>query len=112
MDLSAWRQRVYASNVANAATPGYRRQEVRFADELRRAEGRSLALKVTQPGHLGHPRAQTPAVEIYEDTSADGSSGVDVEREMVSVAENQLRFSLAARLASLRIQALRSSVRK
>ncbi len=111
MDLSAWRQRTYAANLANAETAGYKRQEVDFANELRSARGRSVQLRATHPGHLGSGRGLAQDVEVYEASSEEGSSSVEIEHEMVALAENQLRFDLAARLASLRIQGLRSSIR-
>ena len=111
MDLSAWRQRTYAANLANVETPGYKRQDVDFADELRSARGRSVHLRATHPGHLGAGRGSGQDVEVYEASSEEGSSSVEIEHEMVALAENQLRFDLAARLASLRIQGLRSSIR-
>jgi len=110
MDLSAARQRVYAENLANASTPGYNRREARFADELGKAEGASLEAAKTDPGHLTAGEAEARSVEEYEDPEAAGGE-VDVEREMVSLAETQLRFAVSARLATLKIASLRNSIR-
>ena len=108
MDLSALRQRAYSANVANASTPGYQRQDVKFADELRKSNASKLSVRATHPGHLRSARAtsETPAIrrDPVEPT-------VDLEKESVALAENQLRFSVAAKLAALRIQSLRSSIR-
>jgi flagellar basal-body rod protein FlgB len=111
MDLSAWRQRTYAANVANAGTPEYRRRDVKFADELKSAGSRSVHLAVTHEGHMGSAGNAGPGVEVYEVPPEEGPDSVEIEKEMVSLAENQLRFNLAARLASLRIQGLRASIR-
>lgn len=109
MDLSAWKQRAHASNLANANVPEYRRRDVRFTDELRRAEGHVLRLATTDSAHTGSLKSKGHAVEIYEETG--GSEAIDTEKEMVSLGENQLRFNLAARLAALRIQSIRTSIR-
>jgi flagellar basal-body rod protein FlgB len=39
MDLLSARQRLVASNIANADTPGYHTQDIDFASELRNAAG-------------------------------------------------------------------------
>lgn len=111
MDLSAWRQRVYAGNLANVNTPGYRRKEVDFASELKKADGKGLNLKVTRAEHIGTATARGAVLEMREEADAGEPAGVDVEKEMVAVAENQLRFHLAAHIAGLRIQSLRGSIR-
>ncbi len=111
MDLSAWRQRTCASNVANAETPDYRRQDVSFADELEKAGGKTLRLSSTHPAHIGTGQRAAQGPQVYEVPVEEGGGPVEIEREMVSLAENQLRFSFAARLSALRIQGLRSSIR-
>jgi flagellar basal-body rod protein FlgB len=110
MDLSAWRQRAYAANIANASSPGYRRRDVKFEDELRKSQGKSLSLEATHPTHIGSASPLGPALEVHEEP-VEAQGTVDIEKETVRLAENQLRFNLAARLAALRIQSLRSSIR-
>jgi len=111
MDLAAARQRVYAGNLANVHTPGYERRDARFAEELGRAEGASTMKAVrTDPAHMASGARDTSPVEVYGDPESDGE-GVDVEKEMVSLAETQLRFAVSARLATLKISALRNSIR-
>ena len=111
MDLSAWQQRASATNLAHADTPGYERRDVRFADELRRAGGPPVGLEVTHPAHIRKAGTQPTAVEVYKVPTEKGSRPVGVEEEMVALAESQLRFSVAARVAALRIQSLRASIR-
>ena len=109
LDLSAARQRAYASNVANANVPSYQRLDVPFAEELTRSTQR-LRLEATHPSHAHSPSAANRpyALEAVPETGESGE--VDLDREMVAVAENQLRFNLAARLAALQIAGLRASI--
>ncbi|MCK4546005.1 MAG: flagellar basal body rod protein FlgB [Candidatus Eisenbacteria sp.] len=111
LDLSALRQSVHAGNIANADAPGYQRREVTFADELGKAQGRGLRPKVTHPGHLDAAVSRGRRLEIREVPSGDGSGNVDLEKEAVALAENELRFSVAAKLTVLRLQSLRSSIK-
>ena len=111
MDLSAAKQRAYAENLANVNTPDYERREARFSDELGRAGQKSSSMATTHPDHIGSNPAKKPVeAEVYEDPNAAGQ-GVDMEKEMVSLAENQLRFNFAARLAAMKIAGLRTSIR-
>jgi len=109
LDLAAMRQRVYAKNIANANVPTYQRQEVPFAEELGRST--RLRLAATQAGHAhSAPGGQVPyqIATVSEDGEA---KNVDLDTEMVAVAENQLRFNLAARLAAMQIAGLRASIK-
>jgi flagellar basal-body rod protein FlgB len=107
MNLAAWRQRVLSGNVANASTPGYERREARFADELAAAGGMQLA--TTEPGHLGLQAAGDPVPQVVRDPQAKGP-GIDLDQEMVALAENQLRFDLASHVASLRVAGIRAAI--
>ena len=85
LDLSAFRHQLIASNLANIDTPGYRTRDLRtFAGELDRAMANEQVPLVpvahTMRGLLERP---------------DGNN-VNVERESLLMAENQLRFQVAA----------------
>lgn len=110
MDLSVARQRAYAENMANVNTPGYKRRDVRFSDELDRTSNNPSRLATTHSGHIGSGSAKEAVPEVYEDPTA-GDRGVDMEKEMVSLAGNQLHFNFTARLAALKIAGLRTSIR-
>ncbi|MFH1278410.1 MAG: flagellar basal body rod protein FlgB [Candidatus Eisenbacteria bacterium] len=111
MDFAALRQRVYAGNVANAEVPGYRRRDVEFAEEMARVRGNALAPATTDARHIGETEKSERFFEIVEDRGPDGENGVDLEIELVALAENQLRFNIAARLAAMRVAGIRASIR-
>ncbi len=118
LDALALRQQVTASNVANAETPGFRGQAVRFEDLLQAMLSGSftrLPLVRTDPRHIAttanSPSALQPEVVALTGTRyrPDGNN-VDIEREMGLLAETTLRYSavsevLARRLAMLRAMA-------
>lgn len=78
------RHSAIANNLANANTPGYKRNEVPFESAL------SQALKVH---NIDHPAAFNPSMVKNAGGSirADGNN-VDMEQEMVRLAENSLRY--------------------
>lgn len=108
LDVASLRQKVTANNIANLNTPGFKRSYVSFGGELERAK-RSLPLERTAPGHAaGSSREALPSVEKESHTSrrADGNN-VDLDREMVDMVTNQLRYNtltqeIAGRYASWR----------
>jgi flagellar basal-body rod protein FlgB len=82
MDLLSTRQRLVASNIANADTPGYKTQDIDFQFEF------AGAVKGLEP--------QVVEAQGLKDKS-DGNN-VNVDREARLLAENQMRFNLASTL--------------
>jgi len=94
MDLLAVRQKLVASNVANANTPGYKTKDIDFQHEYRTRLGGSA-----------------PAVREIDGLSVknDGNN-VSMDRESRLLAENAIRFSLASNLLRTQIRAVRSAI--
>ncbi len=109
------RRNATADNIANIDTPGYVRQEVDFESELRRAFGSSQnQMTATNPMHYtsgssssGMGLQQTQALES---SRADGND-VDIDQEMVSLAETQLQYQAAATALNRKLDTLRNILR-
>lgn len=93
-DASWMRNVALSNNVANATTPGYKRQDVAFESELRKALGscrhESMDAKVSRiSGKTIKPVAYTD----YSTLSyrLDGNN-VDPDTEPVMVSENYLKY--------------------
>ena len=95
MDLLSTRQKLVASNIANADTPGYHTQDIDFQAEFRNAV------------------AGTPEVQEVRglQTKNDGNN-VSLDRESRLLSENALRFSVASNLLRTQIQSLRSAIKE
>jgi flagellar basal-body rod protein FlgB len=93
--LSA-RQRLVASNIANADTPGYKTQDLDF-----QAEFRSLVAG-------GKPHA----VEVSGLQTRNDGNNVNLDREARLLAENALRFNLASNLMRSQIRMVRSAIKE
>ena len=111
LDTAALRQRTIAQNIANINTPGYKRYEVSFEGELQQALGLApgLPLHRTHPYHL--PIAG-PGVtpQVHQDNSTtmrQDDNNVDIDREMVDLAQNSLNFNFATQQLSSRLAMLR-----
>jgi flagellar basal-body rod protein FlgB len=114
LDAGTLRQRVIASNLANAETPGYRSQEVAF-EELLTQEQQSLDLHATQPGHLkSGPTAPVPQPLVRPrggEADASGVNDVSVEREMTELTENTIHFQAMSQLLANQYKAVRDAIR-
>ncbi len=95
MDLLATRQKLVASNIANADTPGYRTQDIDFQSEFNSAMPGSP--QVVSPGGLP--------------VKNDGND-VSLDRESRLLAENALRFNLASNLMRGQIQLMRTAIKE
>jgi len=93
---AAWiRNEVIANNIANATTPDYKRQDVDFESEFRKAlkyskymsmDDRIADVKVNQL----RPRTYTDSANYSY--RLDGNN-VDIETENVTLASNQLKYN-------------------
>lgn len=97
LDASSLRQKTISSNIANVNTPGYKAQKVRFEEELQRAMGKNgLALESTHAAHLGGgdvSQVKPQVVTSSSHTMNDEGNSVDIDREMVDLAANEIYYS-------------------
>jgi len=117
LDVYAERGRVYARNVANAETPGYHAQEVRFEDDLQLAlrttsEGGQLAR--TDERHLpvegAIPAGRVEARNPSSVWSGNGVNDVEIDKEMADIARNTSRFTVAAEMVRRTYEGLRKAI--
>ena len=93
---AAWlRNDAIANNIANVVTPGYKRQDVAFESELKKAIGRSSSTSNMDQRVAAIRTAQLKPV-AYTDLSGysyrlDGNN-VDIDTENVMLAENQIKY--------------------
>ena len=90
----AWaRNEAIANNIANADTPGYKRQDVSFETELKASRYRSLDTKVAEANlHLNRlePRVYT---DIPNWSYRMDKNNVDIDTENVELASNQIKYN-------------------
>jgi flagellar basal-body rod protein FlgB len=105
LTLRAERQRLIASNIANADTPGYVARDLNFAQALRQATGMAGAGAAVVPtashaAHLGAgPVARAEAHLVYatpSQTNLDRNT-VDMDRERANFADNAIRYEATLR---------------
>jgi flagellar basal-body rod protein FlgB len=94
MDLLSQRQKLTASNIANAETPGYHTRDIDFQFEyMSRIEGQSP--QTIEPPGL---------------TTRNDGNNVNLDREARMLSENAMRFSLASQMMRSQIRMVRSAI--
>lgn len=106
MDVAAFRQKVLASNIANADTPGYKAKDISFQKELAKAAESNEVGKTGQPAEQSYKVFET----VTTMPNRDGNT-VNLDIEMAKVAENTLVHNTAAQLLSMKFRMIKSIIR-
>jgi flagellar basal-body rod protein FlgB len=117
LTLRAERQRLIASNIANADTPGYQARDMDFAQALKEATSAAQPLRglaVSQPGHLaGTPGGGLEARLLYaapSQTNLDRNT-VDMDRERASFADNAVKYEATLRFINGSVRTMLDAIR-
>jgi flagellar basal-body rod protein FlgB len=123
MDVGLLRRSVIADNIANSEVPDFKRTQVNFESELKRAlesqrSRPAVELTRTDPRHISNwqPRDHrdvTPRrVVDFTSSSHNNGNNVDMEQEMMSSVQNQLLYSLLAQSAAFEFAQVNSAIRQ
>jgi flagellar basal-body rod protein FlgB len=94
MNLVVARQKLVASNIANADTPGYQTKDIDFHSELQ------SQMSGSKPN----------VIDVSGLKNKNDGNNVDMDREARLLAENALRFSVASNLAHSEITSIRTAI--
>ena len=94
MDLLSTRQKLVASNIANADTPGYKTRDLDFQFEY---------LSLTQG-------AEPNIVDAAGLKTKNDGNNVNMDRETRLLSENAIRFNVASTLLKSQIRQLRTAI--
>jgi len=118
LNLRSERQRLIASNIANADTPGYVAREMNFAQALKNATGTgqtASTLTASQPGHIGGGGAgqgvtfSTLMYAAPSQTNLDRNT-VDMDRERASFADNTVKYEATLRFIGSNVKTTLSAI--
>lgn len=94
-DASWLRNDILANNLANVDTPGYKRKDIDFESQLRRALGSSRYESVDSK--VSHVTSTELEGRVYTDAAnfsyrLDGNN-VDIDTENAELASNQIKYN-------------------
>jgi flagellar basal-body rod protein FlgB len=109
------RQDAISNNIANIDTPGYQREEAPFETELARQIGSGTQqLLTSDPRHiavgsrLSNQLGMDPA-QLLTSSRMDGNN-VDIDQEMVSLSETQMRYQAATSALNIKLNTLKDVI--
>ncbi|MCL1954327.1 MAG: flagellar basal body rod protein FlgB [Spirochaetes bacterium] len=122
MDASTVRRQVIANNLANANVPNFKRTNVNFESELKRAlesekEKPALEITMTDPKHIPNWKERDYRdVEIrrvldYTSTYNNNGNNVDAEQEFMLATENQMSYTLLTQAAAFEFSQINQVLR-
>jgi flagellar basal-body rod protein FlgB len=116
--LRAERQRLIASNIANADTPNYVARDMDFATALRQATGQDASaanLTTTAAGHIplqGQDARAEPQL-LYataSQTNLDRNT-VDMDRERASFTDNAIKYEATLRFMNQGVRTMLDAIK-
>lgn len=117
LEGASLRHKVISNNIANVNTPGYKKMETTFEDELTLAAERSgspLKMTQTHPGHLSPISAQVVPPQIRAVNShslrTDGNN-VDIDSEMAAMAKNNIYYNAVAQKISSHYSNIKAAIK-
>jgi flagellar basal-body rod protein FlgB len=116
LSLRSERQRLIASNIANADTPGYIARDMNFSQALKEATGLQAAagMAATRPGHIataGGARAEAHLeYAVASQTNLDRNT-VDMDRERANFADNAVHFEATLRFINSNVRTMIDAIK-
>ncbi|MBC8413818.1 MAG: flagellar basal body rod protein FlgB [Nitrospira sp.] len=103
------RQKVLASNIANADTPGYKAKDVKFGNTLKQ----QMNMLKTDSKHISTANEGNVNGQIVVDRSPSWGDGNNVKTsaELAKMTENSLRQETAIKLLNTKIKMYRSAIK-
>jgi len=122
MSANTVRRDVIADNISNATTPGFKRSNVNFESELKRAldtekQKPAVELNRTNPLHFSNYRerdyrdVQIRRVLDYTSTYNNNGNNVDPEHEFMAAVENQMTLEMLYQAASFEFSQINQVLR-
>lgn len=120
LDAYTKRAEALANNISNVNTPNYKRKDIQFENFLESAlseDGRSIVGKRTDEKHFKigtiDKISEVEAIEIEENGTVMRNDGnnVDIEKEKVEQAKNNIRYQFASNRISQNFNIIKSVIK-
>lgn len=123
MDVSSLRYQVTANNIANSEVPNYKKQQVNFESELKRAfvsrdnahEG--FRMQTSDERHIQSemPRdwrkVEPRRVTDYATQAKANGNNVDAEQEAMNIVQIQMQYRLLTQLTSFEFNQVKTAMK-
>ncbi|TSB46405.1 flagellar basal body rod protein FlgB [Alkalicoccobacillus porphyridii] len=106
-------QQILAHNIANADTPGYKAKERSFLNMLENElTNANLSAKKTNTSHVDFRGGSSSSrLNELKGQYHHNGNGVDIDKEMANLAENQIQYNALIERLNGRFSSLQSVIR-
>ncbi len=123
MDVTSLRYQVTANNIANSETPNFKKQQVNFESELKRAfESRDTAHEGfrMQTSDSRHIQSEMPRdwrnveprrVSDWTTTAKANGNNVDAEQEAMNIVQIQMQYRLLTQLTNFQFTQVNTAMK-
>lgn len=117
LDTYSLRSKAMANNFANITTPGYRRIDVAFEENLKEAlDSQKMTAQRTDDNHFHTQKfpkemVKGQAYRALDATQPGELNNVDVDIEMSKLAENTINFNFGVKFIQERMMAIESAIK-
>lgn len=103
------RQKVIASNIANADTPGYQAADLEFKNILGNEQ---VKLSTSDPKHIAGTKTNGVNGKLIVENSPSWGDGnnVELDVEVAKMTENSLIYSTAITIMSTKLQMFKNAI--
>lgn len=120
LDVSSLRYAISSNNLANSEVPNFKRTDVNFESELKRAldseKNKNSAFQmltsndkhIQSKTHIDYRSVKPRRVVDYMSTVKANGNNVDAEEEAMLVLKTQMQYQLMTRLVNFEFKQLRS----
>ena len=124
MDVTSLRYQVSANNLANSEVPNFKRSEVNFESELKRAldseeaAKNSFKLTTTDSRHIqvnvpyDYREVEPRRVLDYTTTAKANGNNVDAETEANNILQIQMQYRMLTQLTSFEFDQVNTAMKK
>ncbi|AKO93845.1 flagellar basal body rod protein FlgB [Priestia filamentosa] len=93
LNYASLKQKTISNNIANVDTPGYKAKTVSFKSMLQAEQDNLLKATRTDPRHFEFSTSSSSlGVTTGHNAYQSNGNGVDVDKEMTDMAQNQLYY--------------------
>lgn len=114
LHITSTAQKLTASNISNVSTPGYQSKSLDFKAEMAAAlRNKKVILERTNNRHIppvGRPKS-IKVINNRDNSNSSGVNNVDIDKEMASLAQNQILYSFGTKMLMRKFNALKGVIR-
>jgi flagellar basal-body rod protein FlgB len=112
LDFQSQRHLLISSNISNLDTPGYKAKDIDFKSQLVEVMGRGNELKMntTMGPSMMALKGLQPLPFVLPDAAKSNGNNVNIDKEMMKLAENQIDFNATIQLINKRSSTIRAAI--